>query len=991
MQCPYAGARKLVGCGSLLRPALPLSLSSGTPGEGRGGGAPTKYSRTLFACAVSALLALVCGAAPSRAAGPERPTVPATQAANVRPGVPASQPAATRPADGPATRPSPGGEFTLNFKDAPIDAVLEYLSEAGGLVVIKEGPFDGRVTVQSQKPVSPEEAVTILGAVLKSSGYSAVQNGRVVKIVAREKAKKGGIPVHFGADPGVIAATEELITQVIPIKNVNATRLKQDLTPLIGTDADVTANEASNTIAITDASVNIRRIAQVIAAMDQQETTATDLRIVRLKHANASITAKLIESIFKSEGGGGQMTPQQQMMMQQQGGGGPPPSAGSSGRPTGGPIDQALRGGHVRAQSDDRTNTLIITAPTDTLKVIDDILKQLDSDPIAESEMKAFHLQFADAEAASKMVNSLLKQSDNNQSMDSPFYFRQFGGMQEQTKGAKIAVTFDARTNSVVVTAPAEVLKSVGDLLKDLDTSPPAAAEMKVYQLKYADAWSTAKLITSTFEPENKDSGSNPFRFIFYGMNPSSGKAPKVIATSDDRTNSLIVTAPKEALTAIEELIKQLDSNPTSDGVLFIYPLRNAQASNLEWVLNVLFGNTQGQQNQQNGGRQPGDNGQPQNFQNGQNQNNGSNRLGSGTGASARRNSRNNSQGNRQNMPRLSQGLAKATTELSGEVFVVADPDTNSLLVTTSSKYKEQVRQIIKELDRPAPQVLIKVLVAEVTHDNSADWGVDFSILNKRANGKGQTIDALLGNAPAAAANGGLVVSVVETNINATLHALATAGKLDVLSRPYILASDNQLASITVGQEVPFVSESRLTDTGQTINTVTREDVGIILDVTPHINPDGLVILDVAPEISQLTGTTVTISSGVDAPVIAKRAAQSRVGIMNGQTIVIGGLMEDRKTSTVSKVPILGDIPWIGELFRRTQVSKSKTELLIFLTPHVAQQPDALKPMSDDEMRGTKLTPHAVEPGTFDDQMRGMRRGASPQIRPADPPSTQPQ
>ncbi|MDB5303358.1 MAG: gspD 1 [Phycisphaerales bacterium] len=949
-----------------------------------------------FVRVAGAVLALLWGTAPSQAADPDRPAVPATQAADTHSLLPTTRPATTRPAatrpgDGTGPTSRPGGDFTLNFKDAPIDAVCEYLSEAGGLVMIKEGPFDGRVTVQSQKPVSPEEAVTILGAVLKSSGYSAVQNGRIVKIVAREKAKKGGIPVHFGADPTAIAATDELITQVIPLKNVDATRLRQDLTPLIGTDADVAANEASNTIAITDASVNIRRIALVIASMDGQESTATDLRIVRLKHANAGITAKLIENIFKAEGGGGQMSQQQQMMMQQQGGGGPPQPAGRSGKPTGGPIDQALRGGHVRAQSDDRTNTLIITAPTDTLKVIDGILKDLDSDPVVESEMKAFHLQFADAEAASKMVNSLIKQGDNNQSMDSPFYYRQFGGMQEQTKGAKVAVTFDARTNSVVVTAPAETLKSVGDLLKDLDTSPPASAEMKVYQLKYADAWSTAKLITTTFEPENKDSGSNPFRFFFYGMNPGGGKAPKVTATSDDRTNSLVVTAPKEALKAIEQLIKELDSNPTADGVLFIYPLRNAQATNLEWVLNVLFGNTQSQ-NQQNGGRQPGQDGQPQNFQNGQNpQGNGSSRgLGGGTGANGRRNSRNGSQGNRQNMPRLSQGLAKATTELSGEVFVVADPDTNSLLVTTSSKYKEQVRQIIKELDRPAPQVLIKVLVAEVTHDNTTDWGVDFSVLNKRPNGNGQTFGSVLGNL-AASGNGGLVVSVVETNVNATLHALATAGKLDVLSRPYILASDNQLASITVGQEVPFISESRLTDTGQTINTVQREDVGIILDVTPHINPDGMVILDVAPEISQLTGTTVSIGAGVNAPVIAKRAAQSRVGIMNGQTIVIGGLMEDRKTSTVSKVPILGDIPWIGELFKRTQASKSKTELLIFLTPHVAQQPGALKPMSDDEMRGTKLTPHAVEPGTFDEQMRGMRRGASPQTQPADPSAAPPE
>jgi general secretion pathway protein D len=277
--------------------------------------------------------------------------------------------------------------------------------------------------------------------------------------------------------------------------------------------------------------------------------------------------------------------------------------------------------------------------------------------------------------------------------------------------------------------------------------------------------------------------------------------------------------------------------------------------------------------------------------------------------------------------------------------------------------------------------------VAEVTHDNSADMGVDFSILNKRASGNGQSAGVNFGNAAAAAANGGLVVSLMETNVTATLHALSTEGKLDVLSRPYILASDNQLASITVGQEVPFITNTRVTELGQTLNTIQYQDVGIILNVTPHINPEGLVILDVSPEISQLTGTTVPIGDGVAAPVIAKRSAQSRVGISNGQTIVIGGLMEDRKTMTVNKVPILGDLPLIGPAFSRTQSAKTKTELLIFLTPHVAAQPDALKPMSQAEMNGTKLIPGAVAPGVFSEHLRGMERGTLPDTRPATQPS----
>jgi general secretion pathway protein D len=232
-----------------------------------------------------------------------------------------------------------------------------------------------------------------------------------------------------------------------------------------------------------------------------------------------------------------------------------------------------------------------------------------------------------------------------------------------------------------------------------------------------------------------------------------------------------------------------------------------------------------------------------------------------------------------------------------------------------------------------------------------------------------------------------LVVSVVEENFTAALHALESKGKVDVLSRPYILASDNQLASMTVGEVVPFIAQSQVTSLGQIINTPDYEDVGIILNVTPHINPDGLVILDVTPEISQLTTSTVTISQGVNAPIVSRRAADTRVAIRDGETIVIGGLMEDKKNSTLTKVPILGDIPLIGPIFQRTRVTKTKTELLIFLTPHVAPQPELLPAMSKDELRGTKLTPSAVEPGTFDEHLRGMRRGSVPGTRPTTVPS----
>ena len=139
------------------------------------------------------------------------------------------------------------------------------------------------------------------------------------------------------------------------------------------------------------------------------------------------------------------------------------------------------------------------------------------------------------------------------------------------------------------------------------------------------------------------------------------------------------------------------------------------------------------------------------------------------------------------------------------------------------------------------------------------------------------------------------------------------------------------------------------------------------------------VIMDIAPEISTLTGQIIPIFPGVGAPVFAERSAQTRVAVNNGQTIVIGGLIEDRATLTEEKVPLLGDIPYLGNLFKHKKTDKSKTERLIFLTPHVAVESTALPGMSEDEIKGIKIPPNAVTPGAFQEQLEGMRRRATTQ------------
>jgi general secretion pathway protein D len=184
-----------------------------------------------------------------------------------------------------------------------------------------------------------------------------------------------------------------------------------------------------------------------------------------------------------------------------------------------------------------------------------------------------------------------------------------------------------------------------------------------------------------------------------------------------------------------------------------------------------------------------------------------------------------------------------------------------------------------------------------------------------------------------------------------TLRAIAQSGKAKVLSRPSILARNNQPATITVGQSVPLITSVSYNGlNGTPINAISYRDVGVILRVTPFITADGMVEMMVSPQISSIDPSlSIPISAGVNAPVIDIRSADTVAVTADGQTIIIGGLMESDKSATDTKIPFLGDIPVLGNLFKRKQKNDVKTELLIFLTPHIVQNPTELAALTARE------------------------------------------
>jgi general secretion pathway protein D len=282
------------------------------------------------------------------------------------------------------------------------------------------------------------------------------------------------------------------------------------------------------------------------------------------------------------------------------------------------------------------------------------------------------------------------------------------------------------------------------------------------------------------------------------------------------------------------------------------------------------------------------------------------------------------------------------TGALVGQTTIVPDPATNSLVIRTAPPNFALLKETIDGLDVRPAQVLLEVLITEVTLDRATQYGINWQLFTQRLvsgdSSRGITgsygfqdfSDTALGSL------GGLgvrVVSLADVSVRAILQALATRTKVRVLSTPRILALNNEEARILVGSEVPFNQSTR---TGLDVvvdQTVQFRKVGTQLTIVPTVNTDGYVTFRILQEVSALTSQT--IQAALNAPVISTREAETSAIVKSGHTIIIGGLIDDSQQTTQSGVPILQDIPILGGLFRSRGTSHTRTELALFVTPHV--------------------------------------------------------
>jgi type II secretory pathway component GspD/PulD (secretin) len=437
--------------------------------------------------------------------------------------------------DEPAALVPPGEKgLRLNFRGVPLEMVLNYLSEAAGFIIIAETDIKGKVDVWSNQPLTRDEAVNVLNTVLNKNGYAVIRNERTLKIVSKDSAKTQDLPVISGNDPKGIPKTDEMVTQIIPVRFVSAVQLSRDLQPLMPPQATVVANEGGNAIVITDTQINIRRMTEIIKALDTAVASVSAVRVFPLKNADAKSIATMLRDLFlqdsASQRGNAGNNPMQQFFRGGgRGGNMPNPFGGMAGAgQSGGSGSGRVATAKVVAVADERSNSVIVSAPDDQMTLIEEVINKVDDSVEDITELRVFRLKFSDPQETADLLTSLFPDTTTTQASRTQFRFGggQFGGGFAGTRGSigttgdssrqqqrsRVLAVPDMRTSSVVVSASRDLLDQIAKMIEQLDADPAKKQKVFVYSVENTDPQAVEEILRGLFEGQNSRYGTQNSR-----------------------------------------------------------------------------------------------------------------------------------------------------------------------------------------------------------------------------------------------------------------------------------------------------------------------------------------------------------------------------------------------------------------------------------------------------------------------------------------------
>ena len=537
-------------------------------------------------------------------------------------------------------------------------------------------------------------------------------------------------------------------------------------------------------------------------------------------------------------------------------------------------------------------------------------------------------------------------------------------------------------TNALVITDYAENLQRIARIIAALDIS--GATGVEIVHLKYGIASDLAPLVARLMESGGGSAIPTPVPgqpTVAVAAATSNEGGYKTTLVPEPRSNAIIIRAANPARLALAKtLIEQLDQPASlrpdgSSGNIHVVYLKNAEATKLAVTLRAALAALPGQS--QTGGAA------------------GSSAPAATPAATSQATQAQTSTGSTSSgMSSLASGPtinAAASNQPSTGGQIQADPATNSLIISAPEPVYRELRAVIDKLDQRRAQVFVESLIAEVREDKAADFGIQWQGLfgggstvgvlgtnysTARATSSGTSSTSIVDFASALygytkgtsttlpTVNTGFNLLVGSKTLGLLANFIQSTGAGNVLSTPTLLTLDNEEAKIIVGQNVPFVTGS-YTNTGSSSTSVNpfqtyeRKDVGLTLRVKPQISEDGTIKMVIYQEVSSVVSGTATNSSG---PITNKRAIESSVLVDDGAIVVLGGLLEDQYSSTEDKVPVLGDVPVFGNLFKSRNRSYVKTNLMVFLRPVIVRDAAASESFSLDRYDMMRATQQATQP-----------------------------
>lgn len=716
-----------------------------------------------------------------------------------------------------------------------------------------------------------------------------------------------------------VAIVKELIAQIekegmeqepeiviYPMEHTDCTRLgvivRHLYNEIYGTrrgGINITPLVKPNSLLLVGKKESIETAIELIKKLDLPVDPQHEFKIVRLKNASSDTVKSMLDEFYQS---------------------------------------RTQLGTQVLSTSDYRTNSLIIQAsPRDMQEVLAMVMKMDVEEGKAFADVKIFKLYNTSAsDLATTLQNAITGSasggtgfnafsSNNRQGTRSTML--EFSSIDAQEGEvlrsgiitSDITITADSRGNSLIVKAPKKTMSLIAALIDELDQLPVARSDIKIFTIINGDASSLYTMLQTLFQTQTTTTTANSNTLTTLpGLQEGESSMVQLRFSVDVRTNSIIAVGSPGNLLTIEALLMNLDEGDLQNRNVSVFRLLNSPVSEVSTAINDYL-----RQERQ--------------------------------------------------IETIDNELIGIPEQFRREVVVVPESTTNSLIVSATPRYLEQIRHIIKELDDRPPMVVIQVLIAEVTLDNTdefgVEWGLQDSILFDRSAGDPgfnfNTTDPLgndvsvpnpgtvgtqgltnlgLGRA-GNSGYGGFVFSASSESVSVLLRALTERGKVSILCRPQITALDNYLAQISIGQDVPVSTGTSLSDGGTSQTQMDYRAVGVILSVTPRINSEGVVVMDIFVEKSK------TVSgAGTDNPTFAMSQVSTMVSATDTQTVVIGGLIETEDETTTRGVPFISNIPVLGRLFEFSSKKCMRKEMLVILTPTIVRSTEDMESVKMQEI-----------------------------------------